>query len=473
MEPVANNTRTPSTQQATTARWVMAFGGLVVCTGLAVAQSPRSPQPAVRLLRAIPVETPERTISRAAPPDALPDASHFKAPSSIPAPGTYQPKPPKVIFQSTAHRAPSVPVAQAQAFTQQQPSQPTQPTAPPRTSLLGGIQSLFQSEAPAQVPAPVQNSYAPSQNDLGQVSYQQPIVAPIPGQQPVSQANRGVYAGPPAYRWYGYGGPTPGANPYAPQGQYPRGSAHWYAQTGATPGAFPVPVSVQTGQPVYEPPSYATQAIPRDGLGPAQRNETPTPQYQEVRPVELPPQVNATVPQPLVETPPPPPSINLPVANTVQSAAASQPIPVEQMDWQPATGKPIATTPPAQPTTPMPVVPATPKGTPDPRGTEWGPVGQPKATPPGTPSVSLIRGQAPLVSNASTDEVELIRQASYGRATQLAVKATGPKQLKVYLTAKNETDAEDLALLISRMPELREYAIEFEVQIEPAKTTPR
>jgi len=43
----------------------------------------------------------------------------------------------------------------------------------------------------------------------------------------------------PAYRWYGYGAPTPGANPYAPNGTYTQPSAEFYTQSGATPGAIP------------------------------------------------------------------------------------------------------------------------------------------------------------------------------------------------------------------------------------------
>ena len=68
-----------------------------------------------------------------------------------------------------------------------------------------------------------------------------------------------VYAGPPAYRWYGWGSVTPGANPHAPTGQYPPASANWYSITGATPGAFPVPVAnpMRPG-PGTEPPAYVT-----------------------------------------------------------------------------------------------------------------------------------------------------------------------------------------------------------------------
>ena len=66
-----------------------------------------------------------------------------------------------------------------------------------------------------------------------------------------------VYAGPPAYRWYGWGSVTPGTNPIAPTGRFPIASANWYSITGATPGAFPVPVTNTFRQaPGIEPPVY-------------------------------------------------------------------------------------------------------------------------------------------------------------------------------------------------------------------------
>lgn len=67
-----------------------------------------------------------------------------------------------------------------------------------------------------------------------------------------------VFAGPPAYRWYGWGTVTPGANPFAPAGEYPKASANWYSITGATPGAFPVPVmNPLRTPPGTEPPNYS------------------------------------------------------------------------------------------------------------------------------------------------------------------------------------------------------------------------
>jgi hypothetical protein len=73
-----------------------------------------------------------------------------------------------------------------------------------------------------------------------------------------------IYAGPPTWRWYGWGMVTPGANPSAPAGQYPKASANWYSITGATPGAFPVPVTNPGRSPAgTEPPAYVATPSPR------------------------------------------------------------------------------------------------------------------------------------------------------------------------------------------------------------------
>ncbi len=108
-----------------------------------------------------------------------------------------------------------------------------------------------------------------------------------------------VYAGPPAYRWYGWGSVTPGANPLAPAGQYPKASANWYSITGATPGAFPVPIA--NGVPVMsgtEPPHYGLARTV-----PAPQAEPPVRQYQP----NWQPQPVSVQPSPRVGTQTPPP----------------------------------------------------------------------------------------------------------------------------------------------------------------------
>jgi hypothetical protein len=115
---------------------------------------------------------------------------------------------------------------------------------------------------------------------------------------------RAAYAGNPAYRWYGWGTTTPGANPYAPAGEYPAASSQWYTMSGATPGAFPVPVTNPfrpmpgVGAPAYAvntstvpvpsvaPPPFATTAASFVPEGPKPIVETAP--FRYVPPDELP-----------------------------------------------------------------------------------------------------------------------------------------------------------------------------------------
>jgi hypothetical protein len=107
-----------------------------------------------------------------------------------------------------------------------------------------------------------------------------------------------IYAGPPAYRWYGYGTVTPGANPFAPSGQYPKASANWYSVTGATPGAFPVPVMNPPRSPAgAEPPSYAALPTTRSP-GPSVVN--PSMPVVTTPPIVTPQPANPAPPAPAV-----------------------------------------------------------------------------------------------------------------------------------------------------------------------------
>ena len=112
-----------------------------------------------------------------------------------------------------------------------------------------------------------------------------------------------VFAGPPAYRWYGWGTVTPGANPFAPTGQYPKASANWYSITGATPGAFPVPVmNPLRTPPGTEPPSYGTSraAAPPQSVVPVATQSQPQPQLQPQLPPapQFQPRLQPQTPQP-------------------------------------------------------------------------------------------------------------------------------------------------------------------------------
>src|SRR4051794_34263612 len=68
------------------------------------------------------------------------------------------------------------------------------------------------------------------------------MVAAAPTTKPVPNQAAEVPPGSssaPAWKWYGYGTPTPGRNPLAPAGVYGAVPGNWYTASGATPGAVP------------------------------------------------------------------------------------------------------------------------------------------------------------------------------------------------------------------------------------------
>lgn len=207
-----------------------------------------------------------------------------------------------------------------------------------------------------------------------------------------------VYAGPPAWRWYGYGTVTPGMNPLAPDGQYPRASANWYAVTAATPGAVPVPVmNPYRPAPGSEPPGYLTAPVthaprppaaqptypqtpppartvsnppPADGskFGPAggtverSKFEPPAPPVNPLKPLPPPP-MPADIGRTAIPVPPPTavgvPTLNPPPAvarPTLPSATtAADPLPVKPVE-------PVVALPPIPVVPTSPVVPSEPVG---------------------------------------------------------------------------------------------------------------
>jgi hypothetical protein len=391
-------------------------------------------EPAARLLPARAVDPPEPTVARGAPPAP---GFQFQPPVSTPAPGVRRPPP-----------QPALPPAPAPT----QPAQKQPPQPPGQASLWGGVKSAFGGK-PAEPQQPQQQqSWWPN----GEQQQPPPPQPPPPG----------VYAGPPAYRWYGYGTPTAGANPYAPTGRYPQASGTWFAQTGATPGAFPVPVG---GMPVTprEPP-VVVQAFPQEQTRPV---DVSRPTWS--RPSEWPeamPQQRAMV---VAETPRPadPREVRMPVGPGVPAdptAVTTTP----EVDWQPATANsrvPIASTPTADPTPkPLPVPVAPTVGTPP---ADWAPAkkAQPADAPlpavPSLPTVTVTRGQAPPAARTDADVDATIRSACFGRASRVGVARPGPQRLHVTLVVPTEGDARDAAAVVSRLPELKAYAVTFEAVI--------
>jgi hypothetical protein len=356
-------------------------------------------------------------------------------------------------------------------------------------------------EAEARKPAP-----PPERRSLigGPTSPARPAQSPtIP---PYLSGQSGVFAGPPAWKWYGYGTTTPGGNPLAPAGQYPKASANWYAQTGATPGAFPVPVSAG-GEPVgrFDPPAYAGAAPPP--LDPPVRPRRAEP------PTVAPPRALTAVPPPAVNVrvaPPPPLPTAEPTPIAVSSPAVAAPVPTTPAQL-PVIAAPtptaqvtvLATPPPAaEPPAPAPVPPAPPApavawqsagtpaagptftaappviaATPPPAAEPPAPLPVPPAPvfqpvpfaapsvapPPPAPPVSadwkpVGRGQLPTAPAVGLGPQ--VRNACYGLAAA-EVTHTGPSSLTVKLTAATEADGRAAAAAVAKLPALKPYDVRF------------
>jgi hypothetical protein len=179
-----------------------------------------------------------------------------------------------------------------------------------------------------------------------------------------------VFAGPPAYRWYGWGSVTPGANPLAPTGQYPKASANWYAITGATPGAFPVPVGNPGQTPSgTEPPTYGLSRSPTapQPVVPIATPPQPAIQYTErpegskfglmPEPKLVPGGTGAALPPPSFGPPPVPPAPSVP---TLTPPPLPKPAAVAPPVVPPPA--PVAVKPPAPVLPPAPTVPKPDQG---------------------------------------------------------------------------------------------------------------
>ena len=269
----------------------------------------------------------------------------------------------------------------------------------------------------------------------------------------------GVYASPPAYRWYGWGGTTPGANPHAPAGVYPQGSANWYSHTGATPGAFPVtPMASPTEAPAVEAPAYAGRVSddPSFEVPIPTRSPDAKPRYLSEPPIPEPRIVARTpIGSPAPEMPAMP-SVprGAPVAIATEPSA---PPPPTELNWQTASGKnalakepiPVLHAPPAVPLAADPA---------------WSPVQSAPATP-AVPTVSVIRGQSESREPQSIEAI--IRSACIGRVAKAEVRSNGDRKLVVTFVAASEYAAREAAALVAKLPELKSYDVAFEARIVP------
>lgn len=365
---------------------------LLLITGSVV----RSADPAARLMPAKPLaDTPRAVVSRGSTPDFRPfDPSRPITPS---APTPINPPAPKddglrlrPLTPPQPKNAPQKPGFVSNTWNEVKELVVGKPTpAPPRTT-----------PQPFGMPA---------------------FVDPAALRPNAEMASSGTYAGPPAFRWYGWGTTTPGSNAYAPTGQYPRASANWYAQTGATPGAFPVPImNPIRPTPGAEPPAYVASPAPTFVIP-----STPVPVGV---PTFASPSIGSTVeliPAPLAdEVPsmgvptlmiPSGPPIPVGPPTVIQSGGVEVPV-VPTVTWQPVE-----------------------------ESVRFAAVGEAK---PKTPTLTQV-----------------IQSACLDRATVTGVRHSGPKKLLVRLTAATEANARAAAEAISRVPELKQYEIGFEASV--------
>ncbi len=260
---------------------------------------------------------------------------------------------------------------------------------------------------------------------------------------------RAAYAGNPAYRWYGWGTTTPGANAYAPAGEYPAASAQWYTMSGATPGAFPVPVTNPfrpvpgAGAPAYAvnapsvpppsvPPPSAVFAGPIVPEGPKPIVETAP--FRYVPPDELP-----------VSTGPVPSVPSVPAASGWRGGVP-MPTKSEEFPTRPTTAEP--TWQPIQNAAPV-----------------KGPtlfIGQAPAKPAEQQEILQAAAFEPV---AAVSLMDRIRAAAGAEVRNLEAKKLGRDGVIVRFDAPTDAIAEAAAKAIAGIADLKAYTVTFDVVV--------
>ncbi len=206
----------------------------------------------------------------------------------------------------------------------------------------------------------------------------------------------------PAWRWYGYGAPVPGSNPYAPEGVYGQVNPGWYFQSGATPGAIPGPsVPVAPAMPLL--PSELPHPSPAQPGEPAQPSPTTA---EPPRLMTLPMRERGGVKQAS--------AIDLPAQTEQQPATIDLPVP--HVSEQPLTAAPAA---------------------------------------------PVIRGQSPEPAVPEKLLVSL-RLACIGYATQVELTPKDEMRIALRLSMARGMSADRLAERIVQLPELSGYDIEMQ-----------
>jgi hypothetical protein len=271
------------------------------------------------------------------------------------------------------------------------------------------------------------------------------FVIPASDSRPIpNEAVEPGTAGTPAWKWYGYGTPTPGRNPLAPNGSYPAVPPTWYSTTGTTPGA--VPTGGGTGSPPYVPGVIPDPLpLPKMPAGPSASIAVAPPDGPLAPPAP---------PADGVDWKSAPASLRLPAATPVSNDKPRATLQAPVRDDAPTVPPPA---PGPQPRTPLQrQVPGA--GSPDlPVEPAPGIVAPPVGGVSMTDRPLTARGLAP-----SGDLSATVRAACGTDVRVMEVTATGPKRMLVRLAG-----SVDAALAVrdrlARLPELHGWRVDFDL----------
>lgn len=243
-------------------------------------------------------------------------------------------------------------------------------------------------------------------------------------------------AATPAWKWYGYGTPTPGRNPLAPAGAYPAVPPTWYSTSGTTPGA--IPGTGRHGMPAAVPGAIPDpQPLPKLPSGPAPSIAVVSPDGPPGDPVDwksAPATLRAPAPAVPVSADGPGATLKAPVHDDGPSA------PPTSSPRTPLQRELPATESPDIPVEPAPGIVAPPIG-----GVSHG------------DRFATARGLAP-----SGDLAATIRSACGPEVRVMEVTSVGPKRLLVRL-ATSVDGAMAARDRLSRLPELAGWRVDFDL----------
>jgi hypothetical protein len=260
----------------------------------------------------------------------------------------------------------------------------------------------------------------------------------------------------PMWRWYGYGAPTPGRNPYAPQGTYAPVNPNWYAQSGATPGAIPENAAIQArndfnrvASPQVQP--EPTAAMPRLAPGLPQPGSVPQGEFGQ-----------PTVAQPRRDgfiLPPPddPPAFTTEEPPTAPAYLGKPEISRDEPEF-PATINPQVPNPENQLGLPPREEPAAP-AKPDPS------LVIPELSSMKPPAVTRAQAPANVIATAPPPIVDAIRSACAERVLSVEIQQAGPKALVIRIEGRTIADAQAAANQIAALKVMSAWHVVYQAVV--------